>query len=137
MTRKPRIVIDTNVLISALVFGGRPRLVTDLVGEALVVAVTSEEIMTEFRRIIVARFPEFSQNGAQLEQLLRKYARWVKLGSVNVTVCRDPDDNKVIETALIGMADYIVSGDNDLLVLKEHGGVKIVKPAEIIELLSH
>jgi uncharacterized protein len=137
VTSKPRIVLDTNVLISALVFGGRPRLVTDLVGEASVIAVTSEEIMTEFRRIVVAKFPEFSQNAAQLEQLLRKYTRWVKLGSVTVTVCRDPDDNNVIETALIGMADYIVSGDKDLLVLKEHDGVKIVKPAELIELLSH
>jgi putative PIN family toxin of toxin-antitoxin system len=66
---------------------------------------------------------------------LSKYARWVKLGNVSVTVCRDPDD-KVIETALIGMADYIVSEDKDLLVLREHEGVKIVKPADFLHLES-
>ena len=54
MINKLKVVLDTDVLVPALVFGGRPRLVTDLVGDKTIAVVTSEELMTELRRIITA-----------------------------------------------------------------------------------
>src|SRR3989304_6032650 len=52
-----------------------------------------------------------------------------------VKVCRDPDDNVVIETALAGEADYIVTGDDDLLVLKRYESVRIVTPRVFLSVL--
>lgn len=49
-----------------------------------------------------------------------------------VSICRDPDDNKFLNCALLGGADYLISGDNDLLVLKIIGSSKIVTPAEFL-----
>lgn len=132
---KPTVVLDTNVFISALVFGGTPRLVTDLIAQKTIIVVFSEEILTELRRIVAAKFPRAQQQILQLERLLRYYGRLVQLGSVEVTACRDPDDNKFLETALLGQADYLVSGDNDLLEMTCYEGIPIIKPAAFLEYL--
>src|SRR6266498_3776619 len=112
---KTRIVLDTNILISALVFGGTPRLVTDLISEKLARPVMSPEIMTELRRTITEKFPDFIPGLGKYEKLLTRYADWVSLGGRTITISRDPDDNRVIETAMLGKCQYIISGDKDLL----------------------
>jgi uncharacterized protein len=122
-------------LISALVFGGKPRAVTDWLIENGT-TILSQEILTEVRRIIDAKFPYSLGDLARLEKLLERDAIIVKLGSVQVTICRDPDDNKVIETALAGKCQYIVTGDKDLLVLQAYEGVKILKPTELLQLVD-
>jgi len=134
--KKPRVVVDTSVLISALVFGGKPRLVIDLLSEDAIDAVVSVEILTELKRKVLSKFPAFAKELKQLEKLLERDARTVKLGSIQVTICRDPDDNKFLETAVLGHCQYIVSGDKDLLTLETYEGVKILKPAEFLELIS-
>ena len=53
-----------------------------------------------------------------------------------ITACRDPDDNRVLEAAVAGQADVIVSGDEDLLVLDPFDGIRIVGPADFIRMLS-
>ena len=136
MKKKPRVVVDTSVLISALVFGGKPRLVIDLLSEDAIDAVVSVEILTELKRKVLSKFPAFAKELKQLEKLLERDARTVKLGSIQVTICRDPDDNKFLETAVLGHCQYIVSGDKDLLTLETYEGVKILKPAEFLELIS-
>lgn len=121
--------------MSALVFGGRPREVTDLIADQRLTTVMSEEIMTELRRIVAAKFPQFGRQITQLETLLRRYSRWVQLGSIMVAVCRDPDDDRVIETAIIGGCQYIVSGDKDLLAVASYQGIRIVAPAEFLVIM--
>jgi putative PIN family toxin of toxin-antitoxin system len=134
-TKSPKVVLDTNVLISALVFGGKPREVTELLVDTIIV-VYSQEILTELRRIILLKFPAFSEDLQRLEKLLERDALRVELGSTLVTVSRDPDDNKFIETALIGGCQYIVSGDEDLLVIKKFKNIQILKPADFLKLLD-
>ncbi len=131
---KPRVVVDTNVFVSALVFGGKPRDVTDLIGKKKVTLVVSEEIMTELRRIVIAKFPAHLIKLEQLEKLLRKYAQWVKLGTASVTISRDADDNKFIETAILGNCTYIVSGDKDLLDIGAYQSVAILTPAQFLNI---
>ena len=53
-----------------------------------------------------------------------------------IVACRDPKDNKFLEVAVAGQAEYIVSGDEDLLVLDPFRGIRIVTPAELLELLA-
>ena len=134
MTR-PTIVIDTNVWISGLVFGGKPKQVIELFIDGQVMLVISEELLTELRRKIHQRFPAFAAQLPMLEALIRERAQIVQLGSFFTSISRDRDDDKFIETAIIGQADFIVSGDKDLLDLKRYGTIVILRPAELLDRL--
>ena len=128
-----RVVLDSNVLLSALVYGGTPRKVIEwLLKNATIIYCT--EIITEMRRIVSAKFPDFTTELLMLEKLLERDAIRVEIGTVTVTVSRDPDDNAIIEAALAGQCHYIISGDKDLLVLGSYSGIKIVKPTEFLDL---
>ena len=131
-----RIVIDTNVFISAIVFGGKPRQIIDLIAEDAVIIVIAEEIATEIRRIIVEKFPDFLEDLAKIERLLEEDAEWVKLGFHTIGISRDPDDDKFIETAVTGQAEYIISGDEDLLNLELYRNIRIMQPADFLKLFD-
>jgi putative PIN family toxin of toxin-antitoxin system len=131
-----RIVLDTNVLVSAIVFGGKPREILDIFAENNVTVVIAEEIITELRRKIITKFPEFTRDFVAIERLLKRDSMIVKLGTVHINASRDADDNKFIETALIGECQFLVSGDKDLLVLGSYLNIKIVKPTQFLGILS-
>ena len=131
-----RVVIDTNVIVSALVFGGKPRKVIDLVADDAVELVVAEEMLTEVRRIITNKFPEFLVDLAKLEKLLEVDAIWVKLGFVAISASRDADDDKFIEAAVVGDCQYIVSGDKDLLDLRLYKNIQIINPTDFLELVG-
>lgn len=127
-----RVVVDTNVIVSALVFGGAPLRTIETLLE-LGTIVISPELITETRRIINAKFPSFSEELKRFEGLAKRDGLRVLLGGHNVVVSRDPDDNMVIETALAGKCQYIVSGDKDLLVIKDYQDIKILNPSEFLK----
>lgn len=131
---KPQVVIDSNVWISGLVFGGKPEQIIRLFIEASIIVVTSAELLSELRRKITQRFPLFEPQLALLEASIVADAMVVKLGGLQVHASRDADDNKFLETAVVGAAAYIISGDKDLLILNEFHGIKIVKPADFLRL---
>jgi putative PIN family toxin of toxin-antitoxin system len=133
---KMTVVIDTNVWISGLVFGGNPEKVIRYFVDGRFFVITAEELLSELRRKISQRFPLFAPNQALLEASIREEAMLVQLGTVQIAVSRDVDDNKFIETATIGKADYIMSGDKDLLDVKQYKNIKIIKPAEFLQLLN-
>ena len=132
MPNNIRVVIDTNIIISALVFGGKPRRVVDLIAEDMVELIVAEEMLTEVRRIITSKFPEFLDDLEKLEKLFESDAHWVKLGLITISASRDPDDDKFIEAAVIGGGKFIVSGDKDLLDLKSYKDINIVNPSEFL-----
>ncbi len=133
---KPRIVLDTNIWISGFVFAGQPGLILELFGLNELRVVISEELLSELRRVIAQRFPLFEANVKLLIEAMRQHAVVVQLGGQTVSVSRDPDDNKVIETALIGACQYIVTGDKDLLVLESYKNILIVTPMTFLDLLK-
>lgn len=133
---KLQAVIDTNVWISGLIFGGNPEKIIRKFIDGEIIVVTSEELLSELRRKISQRFPLFKPHLALLEASIREDAILVRLGDVQVTASRDADDNKVLETAVAGGAGYIISGDKDLLVLSTYQGVKILKPADFLTLYN-
>jgi putative PIN family toxin of toxin-antitoxin system len=130
------VVIDTNVWISGLIFGGNPEKVLRLFIDGRVAAVISEELLSELRRKIVERLPFFQPKLALLEASIRERAIIVKLGLNPIEISRDPKDNMVLETAASGEADYIISGDKDLLVLGSYKGIVILKPTEFIKIVT-
>jgi len=125
-----RIVVDSNVWISALVFGGAPRRVFETVVYDGIPLITSAEILTEIRRVVATKFPDFAPDAEALMTVLHDHTTSVALGSITVNACRDPDDNRILETAVLGHADTIVSGDKDLLSLGGYEGIAIERPAD-------
>ena len=130
-----KVVLDTNVLVSALVFGGKPQVVIKWLVENGSIYI-SQDILTETRRIIHAKFPNFLIDFTRLEKLLERDVLWVVLGSIKVNICQDPDDNMIIETALLGQCSYIVSGDDDLLVLKNYQNIQIETPSHFLSIID-
>lgn len=129
---KLKVVLDTNVWISGIVFAGQPGRILDLFGEDQFHVVVSEELLTELRRKMTAKFPLYLSDLNLFIEAIRLRAFVVKLGSHTINISRDPDDNKVIETAVLGACDYIVSGDKDLLVLKKYQEIEILNPTEFL-----
>lgn len=133
-TADGRLVVDSNVWISALVFGGAPRQVFEVIVHDGLRLVVSAEILTEVRRVVGVKFPDFVDDVEALIGVIHEHLDFVSLGSITIDVCRDPDDNRVLETAILGDAAAIVSGDKDLLVLGDYEGVAIITPQEWLAL---
>lgn len=131
-----RIVIDTNIIVSGLFFGGLPRKILDMIVDYEIEAFASPEIIDEYERVIV-HFLSRNNGVNDSGILLSILNRLLIIDPVsNVDVCRDIDDNKFINCAIDADALYLVSGDNDLLVLKKYRNVQIITAKEFIELMQ-
>src|ERR1700719_4504352 len=108
-----RIVADTNVIVSALVFGGVPRRVLELADSAVCELFYSEAIQVEVRRVLLEKF---GWSDAKLD-----------------AVFDDPDDNRILECALSARATFVVSGDGHLLRLRKYKSIAIVSPRKFLE----
>lgn len=124
-----KVVIDTNVYISAIFWGGKPREVVDLGRDKKIHIFTSPEIDNEISEKLIQKFnlPQHEVN-----KILSDFSTFTTPVSVkkrcNVIV-DDPDDDKFVECAVECHADFIISGDRHLLKLKEYEGIKMVNPA--------
>ena len=132
--RKKRVVVDTNVWVSGIVFGGKPEQVLRYLLEEEAELIISEELITELRQKMTKKFPDYLTKFDRIEASIREDVMAVSPDKLPTPVSRDPDDDKFIETALTGHADYIISGDKDLLVLGAYQGIKILKPADFLAL---
>ena len=121
-----KIVIDTNVVISGIFFGGNPRAIIEAVVDGNIDAFATVEIIEEYTEII-ERMIDIKQK--KLDQgFLSTLVMSLKVieSESEVEVCRDADDNKFIECAVDAKALYIVSGDSDLLDIQEYDGIQII-----------
>ena len=126
----PRAVLDTNVIVSGLGWRGAPAAILDAVSDGRLVLVTSAPLLAELRRVLeYPRLAKVIRGGAQLADLVAASGVLVAPSRV-LTVVSDDDDNRVLEAAIEGSADYIVSGDTDLLDLGSFQGIQIITPAE-------
>ena len=129
-----RVVLDTNVFIAAVVADGLCR---DLVRVRVLAhtLITSEPLLHELRTISRAKFAVDPVELPLLAQL-NEEAEIVTPAELHGGVCRDKDDDVVLATALAGKADVIVTGDEDLLVLKKFRRIKILSPRQFLKLLD-
>lgn len=124
-----RVLLDTNVLVSAVLFAGLPRTLLDhaLRGEFLLV--TGALLLDEFEDVLRERFG-FDRAAARLTRAEVEAVAELAVPATVQAVSRDPDDDIVLATAVAGQAAVIVTGDRDLLVLGSHGGVPIRTPRQ-------
>ena len=118
-----RIVIDTNVLISGVFFGGFPRKILSFVVSQKITACATAEIINEYEEIVQEMIgrKQGHIDSAILAPLIK--AMEIIEPITHVKICRDPGDNKFLGCAKDSQALYIVSGDKDLLEIEKYGNI--------------
>ena len=133
--RDDRVVIDTNVLISAsLLSTGRPRVIVELVCAANGVLLFSDETLEELRtRIMRRKFDPYVTQDARTVFMaqIEAVSEWVSITNSKMG-CRDPEDDKFLETALLGEANCLITGDQERIVLSSFRGIPIMTPAGLL-----
>jgi putative PIN family toxin of toxin-antitoxin system len=129
-----RIVIDTNIIISGIFFGGKPRELLKQWFSGNHTVLCSEEILREYINTI-EKLTEKSKRdiGMDIVPLLLENIEMIK-NKFQESYSRDPDDDKFINCARSGNAKYIISGDKDLLVLENIAGINIIEISEFLKL---
>lgn len=136
-----RLVVDTNVLVSAFLWKGMPGRLIELAGEQEIQLFTSRALLDELTATLTKKklAKPIAKTGLTADQMLRNYRRIVTRVTVRQLaqqVSRDADDDAVIACALAARADWIVSGDDDLLTLKTFEGIRIVTVKEAVGLVT-
>ena len=127
-----KILIDTNILISALFFGKFPK---EFLNEVLVKnfeICINDKILDEYEATIHKKILKKKILDEVLYEKFLQDVRFFEMKS-DLKICRDPDDDKFINCAIDAKAIYIVSGDNDLLTLKNFAGIEIVTAREFYD----
>ena len=130
--RKLRIVVDTNVIVSTF-YGGNPDQVLKYIEDNQAILLISKEILKELNRVLTAVLKD--------DIYITRLINFIKLKGVMINpqqklniIKKDPSDNKFLECAVSGRADYIVSGDKKhLLSLKKFQNIPILNPREFLE----
>jgi putative PIN family toxin of toxin-antitoxin system len=131
-----KVVLDTNVIISALFWEGNSRKMYDLIRQGKLIMLLSDDMEKELIRVLgYEKFGLSPQEILPFIRSLRTHARHVETKSNISVVIADPTDNIFLECALDGGADFIISGDKHLLDIRVYRGIKIVRAGEF--LLAH
>ena len=127
-----KVLIDTNVVAPAMFFGGRPKELLELLVSHKLEAYASTEIITEYQETaeeLCSRYPDKPVR-LPLTAIIAAMRMIEPTSAINV--CRDPDDDRFIECAVDAKCLYIVSGDKDLLSLRNYDKVQIVTVSEFL-----
>ena len=129
-----RVVLDTNVLVSALLFTGTASEILPLWQKGVITILLSRDVLEEYLRVL--SYPKFQLAEAEIKALIEEellpFVTVVKPKRRLSVVKRDPSDNKFLECALAGKAQVIVSGDKDLISIGHYRRVRIQTPAQFL-----
>jgi|SRR5215210_8037901 uncharacterized protein len=135
-----RLILDTNVLVSALIQRNYPFFIVDcILADDKLQLCLSEQLFAEYVEVLnrekFSRFPDFHFRAqallADIENRALKYSPTISLNIIS-----DPADNRLLELAETCQADYLVTGNTNDFTLTEYKGTKIVSPREFFELLN-
>jgi uncharacterized protein len=121
-----RVTADTNIYISALMFGGLPAVFLDLAMRRAFTLVISAPLLDELDEKLRWKFRVAPEDASKIRDRLESVAHLAKPGFVLDAVADDPDDNRVLECAIAGKASRIVSGDRHLLKIGSYDGIEIL-----------
>jgi len=133
-----RVVLDTNVVISSLLFKGGLSSIVGLWREGKIVPIISKETFDELRAVL--EYPKFSLSRAEIKSLIEHeilpFFEVVHVSKHIKGACRDPGDDKFISCAISANAEFIVTGDKDLSDLKKYQFVRIMKASDFIQMFE-
>jgi putative PIN family toxin of toxin-antitoxin system len=129
-----KIVLDTNVFISGIFFGGPPSDILESWRQYKIRIVLTEQILEEYHRVgeeLSTKYPSISIES--IIELFTIFGEFVETKGFSETICEDPDDNKFIECALASQSKLIISGDKHLLKISGYKGIEVLKPRGFID----
>ena len=134
MVRAPvKVVLDTNILVSSLIFGQKPQQIENLILEKNVIGITSSILLAELADVLTKKFHFNEFRLKQTEKKIEKNFIFVQPTSI-IKILRDDADNRILEAAVEGRCQYIITGDKELLSLGAFKGIKIVRVAEFLDI---
>ena len=129
-----KLVLDTNIFISAFYWGGYPQKVIDRIINGLDELYISNEILDEIAKVMMR--PKFKSNFQIIDRYIKTIENIGKkvfvIGNIQ-GICRDKDDDNKIECGIISGADYIITGDDDLLILDKFQKIKILTAKDYLK----
>jgi uncharacterized protein len=129
-----RVVLDTNVLVSALILKGRLNAIVDLWQQGRITPLLCKATFHEL--IAVFSYPKFDLKRSEIDSILKNevlpFFEVVDPVADITGICRDPEDDKFLSCAISGSADFLVTGDKDLLDLKRHKRVRGISPSAFL-----
>lgn len=133
-----RAVVDTNVLISAIFWPGKPKQLLNKIRRGEITFLTSQALLSELKQVLTRKDKPFKLSEEEAQRVLsaiRDLAEVIQPHS-QVTRCRDEPDNRVLECALDGRADWIITGDTHLLEMRSFEEIKITTVADFLRTVA-
>jgi len=131
-----KVVLDTNILVSALLFRGELSLIVELWKNGKLIPLISKETFRELKAVL--EYPKFCLTKGEIRTIIEEeilpFFEVVEVADEVSGVCRDPDDDKFISCALSASADAVVSGDKHLCELHIYKSVRIIKAADLLKM---
>ncbi len=132
--RRKRVVLDTNVMVSALLFRGELSRLYALWKKKAFKIAASKEIIEEYIRVLA--YPRFKLTEGEIETILQEellpYIDPVTVSEDVTGACEDPDDDKFLACAVAARADFVISGDAHLTKMKKYEGCQIITAKEFL-----
>ncbi len=136
MEEKPvRVVLDTNIFVSGILFGGKPKNVLELVYREQIQAVISGSLLSELQETLLKKFKFSEKVILEMEKEIKDVFEFV-YPKQQLTILLDLDDNRVLEAAIEGKCGYIITGDKELLLLKKFKNIKIITASDFLTRLN-
>ena len=132
----PRVVFDTNILFSAVGWLGNPHHCIQAARQGKCLSVTCEAILAEFSEKLHLKRGLDAKKATEAADEVRAFSTVIKIPGTLKVVAADPDDDAVLECAISGQAQFLVSGDRHLLALGKCQDVEIVRAAEFLARLT-
>ncbi len=134
--KEVRVILDTNIMVSALLFKGRLSKIVDLWKEGKIIPLLSRDTFNEFKAVL--EYPKFSLTVQEIKAIVEEevlpFFEIIEIAGKITKACRDSDDDKFIACADSGSADFIVSGDKDLLDIGKYKSIKIIDASELLKM---
>jgi putative PIN family toxin of toxin-antitoxin system len=128
-----RVILDTNVILSAIFFGGIPGRILEAYRDGEITLVLSPEILEEYRETAARLAKKFDVEYEALLEWIAIHSEMEQPAQLLSPVCADPDDDKFIACALVSDAKIICSGDRHLLEVNGYQGIEVIKPRVFTE----
>lgn len=133
MGKKTKVVIDTNVIISAFGWGGLPEEVINLAGSGKILNHTSVELIDELRRVLTySNLPFSAASRIEILETMFSISHIVQPSELLSFIKQDDSDDRVLECALSAEADFIITGDRHLLNIQQFRGISIITPENFL-----
>jgi len=132
-----KIVIDSNVFVSSLFWKGNPRKIFDRVIDGFDELFIIDEILEEIKEVLSRdKFDIETKEVNDYVKIIENFSQKIVHNNIIENVSRDMDDNKILKCAFEGNVEFIITGDKDLLVLREYKSIKILNPKEYLEIIE-